>query len=70
VTFESLPWARFRQLVTELAQLEPVDGDLDMPVGFFLSSDERKQSTSWTIRDGMVIETPAPAELRWFAERP
>jgi hypothetical protein len=60
----------FRQLVAELAQLDPVDEDLDMPVGFFLLSDERQQSTSWTIRDGTVVETRAPAELHWFAERP
>ncbi|MEV6270913.1 hypothetical protein AB0L64_27370 [Kribbella sp. NPDC051936] len=62
--------ASFRELVAELARLAPVDEDLDMPAGFFLLSDERQQSTSWTIRDGQLIETLAPAELRWFGERP
>ena len=62
--------ASFRDLVAELARLAPVDEDLDMPAGFFLLSDERQQSTSWTIRDGQLIETLAPAELHWFAERP
>ncbi|MEV0285587.1 hypothetical protein AB0H36_15860 [Kribbella sp. NPDC050820] len=62
--------ASFRDLVAELARLAPVDEDLDMPAGFFLLSYERQQSTSWTIRDGQLIETLAPAELRWFAERP
>ncbi|UOZ06811.1 hypothetical protein [Amycolatopsis sp. WQ 127309] len=46
------------------------DDDLDRPVGFFLLSDERQRSTSWTVRDGEVADTVAPAELRWFAERP
>jgi hypothetical protein len=58
-----------REQVTELARLEPTDDDLDMPAGFFLLSDERQQSTSWTVRDGQVIEARGPAELRWFAER-
>jgi hypothetical protein len=62
--------APFRDLVAELARLAPVDEDLDMPDGFFLLSDERQQATAWTIRDGKLIETLAPAELRWFAERP
>ncbi|MFI6101391.1 hypothetical protein ACIA8G_38085 [Lentzea sp. NPDC051213] len=60
----------FREQVAELARMEPVDDDLDMPVGFFLLTDERKQSTSWTVRAGGVAETLAPQELRWFAERP
>lgn len=62
----ALAW--FRDQLAELARLDPVD-DLDMPAGFFLLSDERQQSTSWIIRDGLVTETPAPAELHWFAER-
>lgn len=62
--------ASFREQVAEVARLEPVDDDLDMPAGFFLLSDERQQSTSWTIRDGQLIETLAPAELHWLAERP
>lgn len=62
--------ASFREQVAELARLDPVDDDLDMPAGFFLLSDERQQSTSWTIRDGLVVESLAPAELHWFAERP
>jgi hypothetical protein len=62
--------ASFREQVAELAQLRPVDDDLDMPAGFFLLSDERQQSTSWTIRDGQVIETQAPDELHWLARRP
>jgi hypothetical protein len=41
-----------------------------MPAVFFLLSDEWQRSLSWTIRDGSVIETTAPAELHWFAERP
>lgn len=59
-----------RWLVAELARMEPVDEDLDMPAGFFLLSDERQQSFSWTVRDGQVIDGPAPAELRWLGERP
>jgi hypothetical protein len=55
--------------VAELARLGTADQDLDMPVGFFLLGDERQQSASWTVRTGLVVETPAPAELRWFAER-
>ncbi|WP_326959016.1 hypothetical protein [Amycolatopsis sp. NBC_01286] len=62
--------ASFREQVAELARLNPVDDDLDRPVGFFLLSDERQGSTSWTIRDGEVADTVAPADLRWFAERP
>jgi hypothetical protein len=62
--------ASLREQVAELARLEPVDADLDMPVGFFLLSDERQRSTSWTVRDGQVLEARAPAGLHWFAERP
>lgn len=62
--------ASFREQVAELARLGPVDDDLDMPAGFFLLSDERQQSTSWTVRDGLVVDALAPTELRWFAERP
>jgi len=60
----------FREQVAELARLNPADDDGDMPVGFFLLSDERQQSTSWTVRDGLVIDTSAPKELHWFARRP
>lgn len=59
----------FREQLAELARLDPVDDDMDMPVGFFLLSDERQRSISWTVRDGLVVEAPAPAELHWFAER-
>jgi hypothetical protein len=62
--------ASFREQVAELARLAPVDDDGDRPAGFFLLSDERHRSTSWTVRDGLVVETPAPAELHWLAERP
>ncbi|WP_033442026.1 hypothetical protein [Saccharothrix sp. NRRL B-16314] len=62
--------ASLRDRVAELARLDPVDDDLDMPAGFFLLSDERQRSVAWTVRDGRVVETPAPAELRWFARRP
>ncbi|MFI9818691.1 hypothetical protein [Saccharothrix variisporea] len=58
-----------RAQVDELARLEPADADGDMPAGFFLLSDERQQSTTWIIRDGSVIDAPAPAELHWFAQR-
>ena len=61
--------ASLREQVAELARLGPVDDDGDMPVGFFLLTDERRQSKSWTIREGLVVETLAPAELHWFAER-
>ena len=56
--------------VAELARMDPVDEDNDMPAGFFLLSDERQRSFSWTIRDAQVIESVAPAELHWFAHRP
>jgi hypothetical protein len=41
-----------------------------MPAGFFLLSDERQRSTAWTIRDAGLLESAAPQELRWFAQRP
>jgi len=62
--------ALLRDQVVELARLAPADEDMDRPVGFFLLSDERRQSTSWTVRDGQLDEALVPAELRWFAERP
>ncbi|MFS8097271.1 hypothetical protein LFM09_09020 [Lentzea alba] len=59
-----------RAQVAALAALEPVDDDQDWPAGFLMLGDERQQSVSWTVRDGQVIEEPAPPELRWFAARP
>ncbi|WP_447005924.1 hypothetical protein ACRAKI_05330 [Saccharothrix isguenensis] len=33
-------------------------------------AEHRDHALTWTIRDGLVGEAPAPGELRWFAERP
>jgi hypothetical protein len=60
----------FRDQLSELATLPPVDDDLDLPAGLFLLSDERQTSTLWTVRNGQVDETPAPPDLHWFALRP
>jgi hypothetical protein len=65
---QDVPWLRHR--VDRIAALDPVDEDGDLPAGFFLLDDERQHPVGWTIRDGRVTESPAPAELRWFAERP
>lgn len=59
-----------RDQVSELARVPPVDDDQDQPAGLFLLSDERQTSALWTVRDGRLDETPAPPQLRWFAQRP
>lgn len=58
-----------REQVLELATLPPVDDDADMPVGFFLLTDERQGTTAWTIRDGRIDEADPPDALRWLAHR-
>jgi len=58
-----------RDQVSEIARLPPVDDDQDMPVGFFLLSDERQTAVAWTIRDGRLDEAAAPTDLHWLTER-
>lgn len=65
---QAVPW--LREQIARIAALDPIDEDNDRPAGFFLLGDERQNSTTWTIRDGRLTESPAPAELRWLAERP
>ncbi|MEV6712087.1 hypothetical protein AB0M48_08580 [Lentzea sp. NPDC051208] len=60
---QSADWLRAQ--VAELARL--VDADGDRPVGFFLLTDERREATAWTVRNGEVHEGAAPVELRGFA---
>lgn len=60
-----LPW--FRQQISELAAMPPVDDDGDRPVGLFLISDERGGAAMWQVRDGSTHERPATA-LPWLGE--
>ena len=59
---ESVSW--LREQVEQLARLTAVDADGDLPVGFFVLTDEWGTVVAWEIRDGAVHEREAP-ELRW-----
>jgi hypothetical protein len=39
-----------------------------MPVGLFVISDERAAVSVWEIRDGRVVDRPAP-ELAWVIRK-
>jgi hypothetical protein len=55
-----------RSQVERLAALPPVDEDGDRPRGVFVITDERGQARSWHVRDGVVLDVPAP-EFGWLA---
>ncbi len=57
-----LPWLRAQ--ISQIADLPPVDDDGDMPIGFFLLTDELSTVTAWEIHGGSVHDRPAP-ELAW-----
>jgi hypothetical protein len=61
----AVEWLRGQ--VSEIACLPPVDDDGDRPAGFFLLTDERQDSSTWSVRDGRLEQTATPQALHWLA---
>jgi hypothetical protein len=57
-----LPWQRDQ--LSDMAALQPVDEDSDMPIGLFVLTDERAAVNVWEISSGEVSDRSAP-ELAW-----
>jgi hypothetical protein len=51
----------------KIAALEPVDADLDLPIGLLVITDERGSVMVWEVEDGLVRNRPAP-ELAWTSK--